>query len=182
VLLKKIVIIGPECTGKSTLCKQLAEHYKTVWCPEFAREYLLQHGTKYTYDDLLKIAIGQLELEDSMATEGKNGYYFIDTDMYVMKVWCEVAFNNCHKWILNQIAERSYDLHLLCDVDLPWVKDELREYPDLEKRKSIYKIYKDHMINSGGRWAEVSGTHSERLQTAITLIDAILSKNKFSIA
>jgi NadR type nicotinamide-nucleotide adenylyltransferase len=182
VLLKKIVIIGPECTGKSTLCKQLAEHYKTVWCPEFAREYLLQHGTKYTYDDLLKIAIGQMELEDSMATEGKNSYYFIDTDMYVMKVWCEVAFNNCHKWILNQIAERSYDLHLLCDVDLPWVKDELREYPDQEKRKSIYKIYKDHMINSGSRWAEVSGTQSERLQTAITLIDTILSKNKFSIA
>jgi NadR type nicotinamide-nucleotide adenylyltransferase len=181
VLLKKIVIIGPECTGKSTLCKQLAEHYNTIWCPEFAREYLLQHGKQYNYDDLLKIAMGQLALEDSLSTKVRNGLYFIDTDMYVMKVWSEVAFNNCHKWILNQIAERSYDLHLLCNVDLPWVQDELREYPDLEMRKRLYKMYKDLMINSGGKWSEVSGSHSERLQTAITLIDTVFYNNKSAI-
>ena len=178
MLQKKIVIIGPESTGKSTLCKLLAEHYKTVWCPEFAREYLMQLGRQYTYEDLLKIALGQLELEDSLATEGKNNFYFIDTDMYVMEVWCEVAFNNCHKWILKQIAERRYDLYLLCNVDLPWVQDELREYPSLEKRKMIYNMYKDFMINSGSRWGEISGTHSERLQTAISLINTYFTDSK----
>ncbi len=71
-MLKKIVIIGPECTGKSTLCQQLATHYKTIWCPEFAREYLLQHGMDYNYDDLLKIAMGQLELEDALLSEAKK--------------------------------------------------------------------------------------------------------------
>ena len=172
-MIKKIVIIGPESTGKSTLCQQLAEHYKTVWCPEFAREYLINNGKDYTYEDLLNIARGQIQLEDVMLNKAKNGFYFIDTDMYVMKVWCEVAFNKCHPFILQQIAERDYELHLLCDVDLPWVADELREYPDLQFRKQLFKIYKDLLINSGDRWATISGNNHERLQTAITIINTI---------
>jgi nicotinamide riboside kinase len=67
--LKKFVIIGPESTGKSTLCLQLAEHYKTVWCPEFAREYLEKKGMDYTYDDLLTIAKRQIELEESKMSD-----------------------------------------------------------------------------------------------------------------
>jgi hypothetical protein len=63
-MLKKIVAIGPESTGKSSLCKQLAEHYNTLWCPEYAREYLMIHGMNYTYDDLLTIAKAQVELEE----------------------------------------------------------------------------------------------------------------------
>src|SRR5687768_5522075 len=102
--MKKIVIIGPESTGKSTLCTQLSEHYKTVWCPEFAREYLIEQGTSYTYDDLQKIAAGQLALEDELLKAAENNLYFIDTNMYVMKVWCELAFNNCETSILKQIA------------------------------------------------------------------------------
>jgi len=169
--MKKIVIIGPESTGKSTLCEQLAAHYKTIWCPEFAREYLLQKGMDYTYDDLLKIAMGQLELEDALLSEAKNDLYFIDTNMYVMKVWCEVAFEACHTWILKQIAERQYDLYFLCNIDLPWVPDELREYPDLVFRKKLYKMYKDLLVNSGSEWVEISGSHAERLEAAISAID-----------
>ena len=174
--MRKIVVIGPESTGKSTLCTQLAEHYKTCWCPEFAREYLKETGGKYSYADLLNIAHGQLELEDTMLTNAKNGFYFIDTDMYVMKVWCEAVFENCHTWILKQIALRQYDLFFLCNVDLPWVKDELREYPDLDVRKRLFKMYKDLLVNQKTRWAEISGTDSERLQTAITLIDTLYQK------
>jgi len=174
--MKKIVIIGPESTGKSTLCEQLAAHYNTVWCPEFAREYLVQNGTNYSYDDLLKIAMGQLQLEDNMLLNA-NGYFFIDTDMYVMKVWCEVVFQDCHTWILKQAAARSYDLYLLCNVDLPWVEDELREYPDLAMRQRLYKMYKDIMVNSGTRWVDISGSYSERLQTAITAIDTITGES-----
>ena len=133
--MKKIVVIGPESTGKSTLCEQLANHYNTVWCPEFAREYLSENGMDYSFEDLLNIAHSQLILEDNTLAKARNGYYFIDTDMYVMKVWCEVVFENCHTWILKQIAKRQYDLYLLCDVDLPWVKDELIEYPDLKMRQ-----------------------------------------------
>ena len=174
--MKQIVIIGPESTGKSTLAAQLAAYYKTVWCPEFAREYLRENGTDYNYEDLLNIAQGQITLEDSMKQQARNGYYFIDTDMYVMKVWCEVAFNNCHTWILKQIAARKYDLLLLCDTDLPWVPDGLREYPDLQMRQRIFKMYKDLLINDGSKWAVISGTPEERLQTAISIIDTLHKK------
>lgn len=176
--MRQIVVIGPESTGKSTLCEQLADYYKTVWCPEFAREYLMETGGKYGYEDLLNIAHGQIELEDTMLTEAKNGFYFIDTDMYVMKVWCEVAFEQCHTWILKQIASRQYDLYLLCDVDLPWTKDDLREYPDFSIRERLFKMYKDIVINSGAKWAIVSGRDTERLQTAVSLIDSVFQRKK----
>src|SRR4051794_5129977 len=100
--MKKIVVIGPESTGKSTLCEKLARHYHTNWCPEYAREYLLQHGTNYTYDSLLSIAKGQIALEEkwtkeTMANQQGNAttqspLLFIDTDMYVMQVWCKFVF------------------------------------------------------------------------------------------
>jgi nicotinamide riboside kinase len=197
-MLKKVVIIGPESTGKSTLCKQLAEHYKTLWCPEYARDYLLKHGMNYSFDDLLPIAKGQLALEDEYVKQVRkvesqkdrkivsgisshspltthHSLLFIDTDMYVMKVWCEFVFEKCHRFILDQIIERKYDLYLLCNIDLPWVKDELREYPDLESRQRLYFIYKDIMINQSVPWVEINGDYDERLEKAITCIDSLLA-------
>jgi NadR type nicotinamide-nucleotide adenylyltransferase len=168
--MKTIVIIGPESTGKSTLTAQLAKHYDTAWCPEFARDYLLRNGRSYSFNDLLTIAKGQLELEDGIRQQAKNGYYFVDTDMYVMKVWCEVAFQNCHPWILKQIAARKYDLYLLCNTDLPWEQDALREYPDQAFRDRLFKMYKDILANAGIPWAVISGTDSQRLQTAVSQI------------
>jgi NadR type nicotinamide-nucleotide adenylyltransferase len=172
--LKKIVVIGPESTGKSTLCEQLANHYKTEWVKEYAREYLLKYGTNYSFEDLLTIAKGQTQLEERSQTKTSNSsLLFIDTDMYVMKVWCEFVFNKCHRWILDQIAERKYDLYLLCNVDLPWVKDELREYPDLLTREKLYHIYKDIMINQSVPWVDISGNYEERLQKATTSINRL---------
>ena len=173
--MKKIVIIGPESTGKSTLCEQLAQHFDTLWCPEFAREYLLTNGTNYNYDNLLSIAKGQIALEDEYIQMTKNSFLFIDTDMYVMKVWCEFVYQKCHRFILDRIAERKYDLYLLCDVDLPWVKDDLREYPDLETRKILYNIYKDLMINQAVPWAEISGDYNERFEKAVNAIHSAFS-------
>ena len=100
---------------------------------------------------------------------------FIDTDMYVLKVWCEFVFDKCHHWILNQVVERKYDLYLLCNIDLPWVADELREYPDLESRARLYHHYKDIMINQPVPWVDISGNYEERLQKAITAVDTILA-------
>lgn len=177
--MKKIVIIGPESTGKSTLGEQLSAHYQTQWVKEYARGYLLEHGTNYTFDDLLTIAKGQLKLEDAAFTQLLHTQHpptalIIDTNMYVMKVWCEFVFNKCHHWILNKIVSQQYDLYLLCNTDLPWVKDELREYPDLVTREKLYHHYKDIMINQNVPWADISGGYTERLQKAIAAIDAII--------
>jgi len=172
--MKRIVIIGPESTGKSTLCQQLANHFKTVWCPEYAREYLLANGTNYTYEDLTAIAKGQLQLQAVTEAKAQNNFCFIDTDMYVMKVWHEVAFSACPAWILKSIVKNDCDLYLLCNTDLPWTKDELREYPDLKTRQRLFSMYKDIVINSGIPWAIVSGTNEERLQTAIEAVHHLL--------
>jgi NadR type nicotinamide-nucleotide adenylyltransferase len=183
-MLKKIVIIGPESTGKSTLCEQLAQHFETTWCPEFAREYLLTNGTNYEYDDLLTIAKGQLALEDEytetlernslpLLENGGSIPLFIDTDMYVMKVWCEFVFGKCHPFITENIAKRKYDLYLLCNIDLPWVKDELREYPDLETRKKLYHIYKNILVNQQVPWVDISGNYEERFNTAVKAVNSL---------
>ena len=172
--MKRVVIIGPESTGKSTLSKELAAHYATAWCPEYARQFLTEHGTSYTYEDLTTIAKGQLALEERVEAEAKNGIYFIDTDMNVMKVWHEVAFGNCPTWILKKIAQTQYDLYLLCNTDLPWMKDELREYPDLKMRQRLFNMYKDIVINSSTPWQVIGGTDTQRLQAAITATDQLI--------
>ncbi|MEO8861636.1 MAG: ATP-binding protein [Ginsengibacter sp.] len=174
--IKKFVIIGPESTGKSTLCAQLALHFGTNWVREYAREYLEKNGTEYEFDNLLSIAKGQIDLENSAMLQTKNSSsnkIFIDTDMYVMKVWCEYVFHKCHNWILNQIAERHYDGYLLCNVDLPWVKDELREYPDVETRNKLYHFYKDILVNQSVPWIDISGTYDERTNKAIEFVNQI---------
>lgn len=190
-MIRKIVIIGPESTGKSTLCEQLAQHYETRWCPEYARAWLLQNGTNYTYEDLLTIAEGQLQLEDEytekleneslpLLENGGNIPLFIDTDMYVMKVWCEFVFGKCHRYVLDNILKRKYDGYLLCNVDLLWTKDELREYPDLDTRKTLFRMYKDLLVNQSTPWALVSGTGEDRLASAIQAIDKILADSSIN--
>ncbi len=215
--IKKIVVIGPESTGKSTLCEQLAQHYYTTWCPEYAREYLTNNGAAYTFEDLMNIAKGQIALETSIVNRQSSifneeeahllravGEYnaaclvgctaanleeaqtsgsrqatsneqptpiFIDTDLYVMKVWSEYVFNKCHHYILEQVATRKYDLYLLCGIDLPWQADPLREYPDEKPRQELYRIYKDILVNQTTPWVTISGNYNERLQTAIAAVD-----------
>ena len=185
VKLQKIVVLGPESTGKSTLCAALAKHYQTIWCKEFAREYLTQNGTAYTYENLLSIAKGQLAneeaaIEKALTQRNKDGInkLIIDTDMYVMKVWSEYVFNNCDPFILEQINERKYDLYLLCDVDLPWTSDEMREYPDELPRKELFLIYKDLLVNQTTPWAVISGLGDDRINNAIQFIEKQLATNK----
>lgn len=183
LIMKKIVAIGPESTGKSTLCEKLAAHYNSLHAKEYAREYLLNNGTDYTFENLLDIAKGQIRLEEEAITRVENrmiqsagfnpGYLFLDTDMYVMKVWCEFVFDRCHPWILDRIAERKYDLYLLCNTDAPWVKDELREYPDTATRNRQYHYYKDILSNQQVPWVDISGDYEERLEKAITAVDTL---------
>jgi nicotinamide riboside kinase len=91
--------------------------------------------------------------------------------MYVMKVWYEYVFGKCEQLVLNEIAKRKYDLYLLCNIDLPWTFDEMREHPDEQPRAELYNMYKDLLINQTTPWVEISGDYEERLQSAIAAVE-----------
>lgn len=172
--LKKIVIIGPESTGKSDLSEGLAKHFNTLYVPEFAREYLITNGSAYTKDDLTAIANGQLVAEDRIAAlciKQRKDLLFIDTDLHVLKTWSEFVFNSCDLTILDEIPSRRYDMFLLTNTDLPWVQDTLREYPDLETRRMLFHHYRDALINQHVPWVEISGTGPERIRNAVEAVD-----------
>jgi NadR type nicotinamide-nucleotide adenylyltransferase len=175
--MKKIVIIGPESTGKSSLCEALATHYQGLWVREFAREYLTEHGTDYSFEDLLTITKGQLALEDTataLAVREGRPYLFFDTDMHVMHVWSTFVFGREHELVEQEREQRQYDLYLLACPDLPWTRDHLREYPDLETRDKLYHIYREILENQSTPWAEVRGIGPARTQCAIDAVDKLL--------
>lgn len=171
--MKKIVVIGPESTGKSTLSTQLAAHYKTLWVPEFARDYLMQLNRPYEQEDLLRMAEGQLITEDAAATKA-NQFLICDTDLHVIKVWSEAKYGDCDPRILELIASRKYDLYLLTYIDIAWEDDPLREHPKPEEREYFYQVYRDIVMNSGLPWADIRGGYEERLQTAVKAITSSL--------
>lgn len=170
--IKKIVVIGPESTGKSTLSEALAKELNTTLAKEVSRKYL-EHlttlGKEYNESDLLKIAVQQVQ-EEKDAIQKANNCIICDTDLQVIRVWSEAKYGRCHRWILEQIAERRCDLYLLTNIDIPWKDDPLREHPDPEDRRYFYNVYKDIVQQSGVSWVEVSGAHEERLKTALQAI------------
>ncbi len=173
--MKKVVVIGPESTGKSTLSEKLAAHFNTVWTPEYAREYIDQLQRPYEESDLLHIAAGQVALEQQMA--GRAGEVLIcDTDLYVIKVWSEHKYGHCDPRILQQIARQHCDMYLLTYIDLPWEEDPQREYPDPEMRHYFYNIYREIVINSGVEWKDIRGSYEEREALAIAAVQQLLNR------
>jgi NadR type nicotinamide-nucleotide adenylyltransferase len=170
--IKKVAIIGPECTGKSALSQYLSEHFKTEWVPEYARSYIDNLVRPYNQDDLLTIAHGQLRLEDEYTSDA-NTVLFCDTNLYVIKVWSEFKYGNCNPEILKHIASRKYDLYLLTYVDLPWEEDPLREHPN--ERDQLYQIYLTELKNQSVPFTEIKGEREQRIQTAVEAVQKILT-------
>lgn len=164
--IKKIVIIGPESTGKSTLTQALAEAFDEPWVEEYAREYLQNLGSPYIYDDLLKIAEGQVALEEKKAKSSRQ-LLFCDTDLHVIQVWSNHKFGETHPWILQQIRDRSYDLYFLTSIDIPWQEDPLREHPDPETRQYFFDIYHKILTASNTPFKVITGSPEDRLSQAI---------------
>jgi NadR type nicotinamide-nucleotide adenylyltransferase len=178
--IKKIVIVGPESTGKSTLSENLANHFKTEWVREYAREYLDKNGTDYSFENLYEIAQGQLAGEDAAlqklqeTNRNNNIPLIIDTDMYVIKVWSEFVFNKCDNKVLSEIAIRKYDGYILCNTDVPWVKDHMREYPDSVTREKLFHYYKEELSEQKVPWITITGNYAIRTQQAIDFVQSIL--------
>lgn len=164
---RKIVITGPESTGKSTLAKALADYFKASIVSEYAREYLDQLGRAYQEEDLLKIAQGQVNLEDQIF-EASSAMMVIDTDLTVIHIWSEEKFGQTHPWILNEMQKRAYDLYLVPDIDLEWIFDPQRENP--YDRDRLMKLYLQLFEERKVKYHVVNGKGEERVQHAIEII------------
>lgn len=171
----KITLYGPESTGKTTLAKQLAEHYKTEWIPEFAREYLQEKWNKSQQiceeHDLLPIAIGQTKLENEGLNEA-NKILFSDTCLMVTKVFSDIYYGQTNPLLEKAAKKHKYDLFILTDVDVPWEKDDLRDSPS--KRKESFDIFEDALIKYNKPYLTLSGSKDKRLQKAISWIDTLM--------
>ncbi len=168
---RRILILGPESTGKSTLAADLANHFGEPWVPEFAREYLEQINRPYLFEDLFEIGKGQVALEDKLAEKAKK-FLFCDTDLRVIHIWSEHRFGKTDPWVLEEIDRRTYDLILLTDTDLPWTPDPLREYPELEMRVYFFNKYLNLAKGSGFPLIIIRGDRRNRLSKAIRAINS----------
>ena len=176
--IKKIVVIGPESSGKTTLCKDLAAYYQTSWIPEYARTYLEENGSNYQYEDLEKIARGQLKLEDAFLMQDKNidgikslKHVFFDTNLEVIKIWSHVVYGKCHHVILQELSKRRYDFYLICKPDLDWESDPMRENPDAVKRWTHYHMYLDSIVYSNIPFAIIEGKGENRFNKLNTFVN-----------
>ncbi|MCH7409584.1 ATP-binding protein [Belliella sp. DSM 111904] len=170
--IKKIVVVGPESTGKSILTQALAAAYDEPWVWEFARVYLERLDRPYEYEDLLQIAIGQLREEDEKVKRAKR-MLFIDTDLHVIKVWSDVKYGKTDPWIEKQLVHRKYDLYLLTDVDVPWEEDPQREHKDQAVRKKLFDAYLNMISGTGVPYEVISGTYDERFAKSMMKIRAL---------
>ncbi len=170
----RIAITGPESTGKSQLAEVLAKHFNTTWVPEFARTYLEKLDRPYQFEDIECIAKGQLASEEAFA-EKANGLLFCDTDCLVTKIWAEFKYGRCPQWIEDSFKSHIYDLYLLCDIDLPWEYDPLREHPD--QRSILFNLYLEALKLQGLPYFVIKGHGDERSKNAINIInDQIIPK------
>jgi len=167
----KIAVIGPESTGKTTLCNQLAKYYNGVVVPEFAREYLNNLTGNYTLQDVLLIAKEQFELEKKNQQQ-EFKITFCDTNLITIKIWLKVKYNYFNADIDKLLLSSCYDLHILTNTDLPWVNDPLREHPYL--RNELFEMHELILNQFNLNYIIVSGTGESRVNNAIDKINKLI--------
>jgi len=166
---KRIVLTGPESTGKTTLAKQLSESFQTVWIPEFAREYGEEIDNKFNYEDVLDVArmqlVQELEFEDQI-----NKVVFFDTCLIITKVWLDVVFKKRPKWIDDVIVQEKADLYLLCAPDIEWIPDRLRVNGGA-KRLMLFEKYLNELEYFGCNYKIIYGKNENRFQTCLKYVN-----------
>ncbi|WP_116771267.1 AAA family ATPase [Maribacter litoralis] len=174
----KVVLFGPESTGKTTLSEQLARHYHTVWVPEYAREYLQDkwNNERKTCEphDLLPIAEGQMRLENDLAKKATE-ILICDTDLLETKVYSEAYYvGDCDPVLEKYALQNTYDLYLLTYIDIPWEEDDLRDKPN--EREEMFNYFKDTLEKYGKNFITLKGNKKQRLNKAINHIDKLLDQ------
>ena len=172
----RIAITGPESTGKTELARQLAIHFNTVFVPEYARRYIEELNRPYNYLDVIHIAHKQIELERNY-TDKAVKYLFLDTELIITRVWLEVVYGHCPEWITHEISHSRIDYYLLCDIDIPWVEDRVRENGGV-RREKLFLIYEQLLKSNGFEYKVISGIGDLRLRNALSSIDHFIASGR----
>lgn len=176
----KVVLFGPESTGKTTLSRQLARYYNSVWVREYAREYLQDkwNDKRKTCEpeDLLPIAEGQMKLENALAKK-TDSVLICDTDLLETKVYSEAYYlGSCDPVLEKYALENVYDLYFLTYIDTPWEADDLRDKP--EHRQEMFDAFQDALIKYKRPFVLLKGDKKTRLETAVKHIDKLLNSKE----
>jgi NadR type nicotinamide-nucleotide adenylyltransferase len=172
----KVVLYGPESTGKTTLSRHLARHYNSIWVPEYAREYLQDkwNNERKTCEpkDLLPIAVGQMKLENELAQK-TDTVLICDTDLLETKVYSEAYYSgSCDPLLEKYALENTYDLYFLTYIDTPWEADDLRDKP--HERERMFKVFEKELIRQNRPYVLLKGGRRTRLDKAVKYIDKLL--------
>lgn len=171
--IKKIAIVGPESTGKSTISQLLANHYQVSWVPEYARYYCENLIAPYTLQDEINMYYGQVALEDAVLVTSKKSFIICDTTFVTVKIWSDEMLGETPKIVLDALPKRPYDLYLLMDIDLPWQDDPLRDFPD--KRAYFMEVWHQELKALNANYKVINGLGEDRIKHAKKAIDQFLN-------
>ena len=174
----KVVLYGPESTGKTTLAQQLADHYDSLWVPEYMREYLQKkwddNKELVAKTDLIPIAEGQLKLEREISQKAEN-LLICDTNLLELKVYSEYYYEGfCPTVIAEEATNNNYSIYLLTYIDTPWEADILRDRPN--NREEMFRIFEAELKKQGFPYQVLKGDEKERFSKAVEIINALLKK------
>ena len=170
-IMKKVVVTGPESSGKTTLFNQLIDAFKLTGVGEYAREYLECLDREYQYEDILNIAYGQLKNEDYVKSLDLD-ILLTDTDLLTLEIWCEYKYNKCPSFINEKLQEQLPNFYLLCYPDIPWKWDPMRENP--KDRMELFEIYENKIKKMGVEYQILKRTESERLTVSKEVVQKLL--------
>lgn len=173
--MKRVVLIGSESTGKTTLARRLAAHYGVEWVPEFVRDYADRKQDPLVFDDHAPIARGQIALEDEFRTRASEvdaPLLLQDTDLLSTAIYCAHYYGKCPFWLTDAARARRPDLYLLLDIDIPWTADPQRDRGDM--REEMQGLFREAVEQSGVRFVSISGDPDERFAKARGAIDDLL--------
>lgn len=171
-VVKKIAIVGPESTGKSTISQQLAKHYNVPWVPEYARYYCASLTSDCTLQDEINMFHGQVALEDSVLAMTETEFLICDTTFLTVKIWSDEILGQTPPIVLDALETRTYDFYVLLDIDLPWQEDPLRDFPHM--REHFMNIWHKELKTLNANYVVVGGIEN-RLENAINAIDQFLN-------
>jgi len=167
--MKKISIVGPESSGKTTVARALAKLLKETFVKEYAREYLTKNK-QYSIKDLKIISERQSKNINNANLKVKK-YLITDTSIIDIRIWSEMKYNKCHNSIKTKAIEENFDLYLLCKPDLPWFEDPLRENP--HDRKKLFNAFKLALKEKKAKYIILEGNLITRLLSALNSINKL---------